>query len=111
MPIVSNIPPYPTNAPVYNRDAVMAAFNHPVRWKIIQTLCDEPMGAGGIAKVVGGNTSSVAKHMKVLMKAGICEYGKGWFYKMTPQFQPTPGAPRVLDFGHCIIRLDLPAPQ
>jgi DNA-binding transcriptional ArsR family regulator len=94
--------------PLYQREAIMRALNSPIRWKIIQSLCEEPMGAGSLAQIVGGDTSSVRKHMKVLLRAGICVQGKGQFYKVSPHFQPPPGAPRVLDFGHCIIRL---APQ
>ena len=104
------IPQYPPNKPVFSRDAVMLALDSPIRWKIIQMLCDEPMGASAIAKVVGGDSSSVAKHMRILMNAGICIHGKGSFHRISPHFQPAPGAPRVLDFGHCIIRLDFQQP-
>ena len=111
MPNPNNIPPYPSNMPILSRDLVASALANPIRWAILQALCDEPMGSSGLVGVVGGTTSTVAKHMNKLMAAGICVRGKGQFYKIAPQFQPAPGTPRVLDFGHCIIRLDLPAPQ
>ena len=110
MPNPNIIPPYPLNMPALSCDLVSAALANPIRWAILKALCDEPMGSSGLMEVVGGTTSTIAKHMNKLMAAGMCVRGKGQFYKIAPPFQPAPGAPRVLDFGHCIIRLDQQQP-
>ena len=108
MPNPNIIPPYPSNMPVLSSDLLMSALANPIRMAILRALCNEPMGSSGLIEVVGGNTSTVAKHMNKLMAAGVCVRGKGQFYKIAPQFQPAPGS-YTLDFGHCIIRFKLQA--
>ena len=50
------------------------------------------------------------KHLEMLLEAGICQRGRSRTYRFVPRFQPTPGGPLVIDFGHCLIRLDLDPP-
>jgi hypothetical protein len=40
------------------------------------------------------------------MDAGVVLQGRGKLYRLAPGFQPQPGQ-RVLDFGHCVLRLDV----
>jgi hypothetical protein len=45
------------------------------------------------------------KHLVVLRRAGLVAQGRGRLYQMQKQYLPTPGQP-VVDFGHCLLRLD-----
>src|SRR5437867_3961459 len=107
---MSDSSPSPASLPLIPCDVLMSALYSPSRWKILKALCEgEPLGAGELAPIAGCKPSAASKHMRVLVEAGICVQGRGRLYRIAPRFQPAPGAPRVLDFGHCLIRLDLEA--
>jgi hypothetical protein len=46
-----------------------------------------------------------SKHLAVLRKAGAVVQGRGRLYQISPQHLIAPGE-RVVDFGHCLLRLD-----
>ena len=103
--------PTPTNPPLLPRKKLMAALGSETRWTIIQALAwGEPIGAGELGTIAGCTCSAASKHCAVMIEAGIVNHGRGRLYRIAPQFLPKPGAPRVLDFGHCLIRLDLEPP-
>jgi hypothetical protein len=41
----------------------------------------------------------------MLRRAGLVVQGCGRLYQVPKQYLPTPGQP-VVDFGHCLLRLD-----
>ena len=89
----------------------MAALGNATRWTILQALAaGEPIGSGELGTIAGCTGSTASKHCTVMIAAGIVNQGRGRLYRIAPQFLPKPGAPRVLDFGHCLIRLDLEPP-
>jgi hypothetical protein len=96
------------------RGRLMAALDNECRWQILRTLiAGEPIGATELGQIVGCTSASASKHCQILIAAGICIRGRGFLYRITPRFQPAPGTPRVLDFGHCLVRFDAdqaPAP-
>lgn len=99
----------PANLPVLSRDLVLAAVNNPTRLAILRELCaGEPLGVCDLAPRVKCTASHVSKHMAVLVYAGMVVRGRGKLYRIPPQFQPTP-AQCVLEFGHCLLRLDHPS--
>jgi len=100
--------PSPT-VPVLSREKLIPILGSVSKWKILTTLCDgEPLGASDIAQVVGCTVSAASKHMRGLMEAGLALQGRGRLYRLAPGLQPQPGQ-RVVDFGHCLLRFDVPA--
>ena len=98
------------NAALLNADAVMSAIANPMRRAILAHLCDgEPMGATDIAGLVKSDPSNIARHFLVMRRAGIIVIGRGKLHRIPPQFMPVPGA-RIVDFGHCLLRLDVQKP-
>ena len=103
--------PAPTNPPLITRKKLMAALGSDTRWTIIQSLAwGDPIGASELGTITGCTCTAASKHCAVLINAGIVTRGRGRLYRIVPQYLPKPGAPRVLDFGHCLIRLDLEPP-
>lgn len=107
---MSDSTPNPINQPILQRNAVARALGCPTRWDILKALAaGEPMGAGELGKIAGCNVSTACKHMRILAAAGLVEQGRGRLYRIPPYCQPTPGQ-RVVDYGHCLLRLGLEAP-
>ena len=78
------------------------------RWKILRELAKgEPLPVKELARRTGRSSDVVQKHVTMLKEAKIVVQGYGRLYKLPPSIQPDPGA-KVLDLGHCVIRLDLP---
>ena len=76
--------------------------------KLIST--GEGIGPGDLGRILGCSGSAAKKHLEMLLEAGICERGRSRTYRFVSRFQPPTGGPLVIDFGHCIVRLDLDAP-
>lgn len=104
------IPAAAANLPALDRSRLMTALSSPGRLKMLAVLCDgEPLAASDLAQIGGVTPRTGSMHGKVLVAAGICRQGRGNLYWLRKEFQPQPGQ-RVLDFGHCILRLDHPSP-
>ena len=97
----------PPNLPPVSRDSLISALSCPTRWNILKALCaGEPLGAAELGSIAGCNVSTACKHMRILSDAGLVVQGRGRLYRIPSRFQPTPGK-AVLDYGHCLLRLDL----
>jgi biotin operon repressor len=104
----SSTTPTPT-PPLPPRTKLISAIGCEKRWTILAALCDgEPLPASDIAKLIGCTVSGASKHMWALCNAGVVVQGKGRLYRLAPGVQPQPGQ-RVVDFGHCVLRLDVQA--
>jgi hypothetical protein len=113
MPELAKIPPYPSHLPVLDWATVLAAVSSPQRWVLLSAMHDggEGWAAKDAAGLLGLGIAAATKHLQILVRAGICVRGRGRCYRLAPHFQPPPGAtPRVLDFGHFIIRFGLKPP-
>ena len=76
------------------------------RWKMLKELtCGEARTIAELTAVGGCSYASGVKHLQVLQRAGMLERGRGGVYQLVRQYLPTPGQP-VVDFGHCLLRLD-----
>jgi hypothetical protein len=76
------------------------------RWKMLKELtCGEPRTIAELAAVGGCSYESGVKHLQVLHRAGLVERGRGGVYQLFRHHLPVPGQP-VVDFGHCLLRLD-----
>ena len=49
--------------------------------------------------------------MRTLVEAGLCVLGRGLVYRIAPRYQVAPDAPKALDLGHCVVRLDIQDPK
>ncbi len=107
---MSTSSPTPTTpAPLIPRDKLLTVISCETRWVILKALCDEPLGAMDIAQLMGSSSSAATKQMHVLMDVGIVVQGRGRLYHLAPAYRPPPGQ-YVLDFGHCLLRLDAAPP-
>jgi len=46
-------------------------LGEPMRLRILQAVCKEPLAVGGIVKAVGATQANVSKHLALLSAAGI----------------------------------------
>jgi DNA-binding transcriptional ArsR family regulator len=90
-----------------NRGLLAKALGHPARWNILQELSHgEPRMVRELAKAAGCSPDMTSKHLAVLRKAGAVVQGRGRLYQIPPQHLTAPGE-HVVDFGHCLLRLDV----
>ena len=83
-------------------------FAEPTRWNIIRELTKgQALPVMELARRVGRTPAMTSKHLAWLRTRGVVVVCYGRLYQMAPAFQPKPGE-RVLDLGHCIMRLDAP---
>jgi hypothetical protein len=89
-----------------DRERLAGALSHITRWKMLRELSlGEPREIIELAKVAGCSYESAIKHLAVLQRAGLVTRGRGRVYEMHKQHLLVPGA-RVVDFGHCVLRLE-----
>ena len=82
------------------------ALGSPVRWKMLKELSGgEPRMVMELAKIIGCSRDAASKQLAVLRRAGAVVQGRGRLYSIPKQYLPQPGQP-VVDFGHCLLRLD-----
>ena len=92
--------------PLPSLDLLASALGHPARWKILKELSHgEPRMVRELAKVIGCSPDMTSKHLAVLRQAGAVVQGRGRLYQIPPQHLTAPGE-KVVDFGHCLLRLD-----
>jgi DNA-binding transcriptional ArsR family regulator len=93
--------------PLPSLDRLASALGHPARWKILKELSlGEPRMVRELAKVAGCSPDMTSKHLAVLRKAGAVVQGRGRLYQIPSQHLTAPGE-HVVDFGHCLLRLDV----
>jgi DNA-binding transcriptional ArsR family regulator len=99
-------PPSETNFILPDRDTLMMIVSHPRRLAILKVLSDgDGYGIGDLAPLVHCSTPNVSRHMLLLKQAGLVSIGRGKLYRLQPYYISEPR--KVLDFGHCILRLDV----
>lgn len=106
---MSNIippPPSEANFVLPDRERLMALVSHPMRRAILKVLADgEGYGIGDLAPLVGCSTPNVSRHMLQMKQVGLVAIGRGKLYRLQPYYISADR--KALDFGHCILRLDL----
>ena len=94
--------------PAIALDQLCRAIAEPVRWSLIRVLCQgEALPVQELARRVGRPPKIVSKHLAMLRETGVIVNCYGRLYRMAPTLQPKPGE-RLLDLGHCIMKLDTP---
>jgi predicted transcriptional regulator len=92
--------------PLPDLEPLLNAISHPKRWKMLRELSlGEPREISEMAEVGGCSYDMARKHLAVLMHAGIVVQGRGRLFQIQKHHLPAPGE-RVVDFGHCLLRLD-----
>jgi hypothetical protein len=95
--------------PLPDLQQTLRAIAQMSRWKMLKELtCGEARTIAELAAVGGCSYESGVKHLQVLQQAGLLERGRGGVYQLVRHYLPTPGQP-VVDFGHCLLRLDAAA--
>jgi hypothetical protein len=103
---VSETSKVPAGMPLPDLELLITALGHSTRWKMLKELtCGEARTIAELAAGGGCSYQSGVKHLQVLQRAGLLERGRGGVYQLVRRFLPTPGQP-VVDFGHCLLRLD-----
>ena len=89
-----------------DRALLAAALGYHDRWIILNELSKgEPLMVLELAKLIGKSPDATAKQMLMLRRAGLAVQAHGRLYSIPKQYLPQPGQP-VVDFGHCLLRLD-----
>lgn len=98
--------PVTTNPPRPSLNLLLKAIGDPMRWSILRTLTSgEPQMVIEIAEKVGVGASVVSKNLAIMRQAGVVVTNRAGLYTIPRAYLPTPGQP-VIDFGHCLLRLD-----
>jgi len=92
--------------PLPNRALLASALAAESRWIILKELTKgEPRMTMELARLIGTSPDATAKQMIMLRRAGLVEQVYGKLYTIPKKYLPQPGQP-VVDFGHCLLRLD-----
>ena len=95
-----------TVTPLPDLELLAGALGNSTRWRMLKELSvGEPRTVGELASVAGCNYDNAGRHLAVLRKAGLVAQGRGRLYQIPKQYLSAPGE-RVVDFGHCLLRLD-----
>ena len=93
--------------PLPDFELLAGALGNPTRWRMLKELSlGEPRTVGELATVAGCNYDNAGRHLAVLRKAGLVAQGRGRLYQIPRQYLPAHGE-RLVDFGHCVLRLDV----
>ncbi len=96
-----------TPAPIIPLDDVLAAISNPGRWRLLRELArGEQLMVSELAERVGLSPDATSKAMSLLRETRIVIQGRNRLYSIAPQFIADK-AERVLDFGYCLLRLDV----
>jgi DNA-binding transcriptional ArsR family regulator len=96
-----------TVTPLPDFELLAGALGNPIRWRMLKELSlGEPRMVGELATVAGCSYDNAGRHLAVLRKAGLVAQGRGWLYEIPKQYLPAAGE-RLVDFGHCLLRLDV----
>jgi biotin operon repressor len=92
--------------PLPDHKLLVAALSHFVRWRMLRALsAGEIMSVTELARVAGCSVDMSSKHLKILKAAGLVVQRPNRLYAIPPGCQPVAGEP-LLDYGHCVLRLD-----
>lgn len=92
--------------PLPDRKRLVKALGSETRWKMLKELtCGEARAVGELAAVAGVQYANAGRHLAVLRNAGLVAQGRGQLYQIPKQYLPSPGQ-QVVDYGHCLLRLD-----
>jgi DNA-binding IclR family transcriptional regulator len=71
----------------------------------MRELAKEALPVSELGRRTGRTATAMSKHMALMTELGVAQVGFGRLYSLTPAFRPVAG---IIDFGHCVVRLDTP---
>jgi DNA-binding transcriptional ArsR family regulator len=90
---------------------ILNVISVPTRWYLLRELASgEPLMVSELAERLGQSPDATSKNMAVLRNAGIVTQGRGRLYQIAPQFL-IDKTDRILDFGYCLLRMNVGAKQ
>jgi len=99
----------PLVQPLPHHERLITALSHSTRWRMLREMCaGEPRTIAELAHVGGCSYENARKHLTVLKRAGLAVQARGRLYQIPKAYLPVPGQ-AVVDFGHCLLRLDAAA--
>jgi DNA-binding transcriptional ArsR family regulator len=98
--------PDPQSPPALPLEKLLPLFSNIVRWRLLTHLATgDPLMVSELAERVRIPIDSASKHLALFRDAGIVTQGRNRLYQIAPQFV-VDKENRILDFGHCLVRLD-----
>jgi DNA-binding transcriptional ArsR family regulator len=93
--------------PTLSLDAVQSTLGSAARWAILRELADgSSLMVSELADRARMSSSAVSKQLNALVSDGIVIHPRGRLYEIAPQFL-TDKTERILDFGYCLLRLNI----
>lgn len=101
--------PAPPSSPTIPLDKLAEVLSSTIRWRVLRELANgDQLMVVELAERIRQSPDLASKHMGVLRSAGIVTQGRNRLYQIAPQFLADK-TERVIDFGHCLLRLNVPA--
>ena len=102
------LPTPPPGGPLVSLDVLSTILHEPARWMVFRELAKgEPLPVQELARRAGKSPAVMSKHMRMIRRAGLAVTGYGRLYRLAPGVRVDVEA-RVIDLGHCLLRLDTP---
>jgi DNA-binding transcriptional ArsR family regulator len=96
--------------PVISIDKLSRALGVPARWIILRELGrGQALPVVELAKRAGISAPVATRTLMVMRQLGVVEQIYGRLYQLPASFRADP-ATGLLDLGHCLLRLNPPAP-
>ena len=100
-------PSQPPATPANSLVDTLNAIANPIRWRILAELASgDQLMVTELAERTGQSADAISKHMAVLREAHIVVQGRNRLYQLDPRFMADKEN-RVLDFGYCLLRMNL----
>ena len=102
----------PSAPPAFKRAALFTMLGSWQSWWILMYLAkgEGYTTIGEIAPILNTSRDGARKQLNRLVASGILTRGSNKIYKLRAGLQPDRTVP-VLDFGHCLLRLNHPDPE
>lgn len=89
-------------------EKLLPVLASPARWHMLRALAKaSPISVVDLSSHAGVSGNAASKHVKVLLDAGIIELCHTRLYRLSASFPILPGGDGI-DFGHCLLRFDVP---
>ena len=111
-PMPVNPPPVRLNLPpgqeLLALERLGRALNGIPRWRLLRELAKgEALPVAELARRVATTGNMTSKHLGILRDAGLVDKVYGQLYRLAPRVR-VDHENRLLDLGHCLLRLDVP---
>lgn len=96
-----------TPLPIIPLDDVLTAISNPSRWRLLRELASgDQLMVSELAERVGLSAAAASKAMVLLRETRVVIQGRNRLYQIAPQFLADK-TERLLDFGYCLLRMNV----